>query len=176
MAKADLTAQSLRAILKYNPKSGVFTRLVTAGGHLAGTVAGGPDLINGYIRLRIGGRLYPAHRVAWLYMTGEWPVSLIDHINRVKTDNRWVNLRLVSASQNNQNRALANTGTKSGLRGVDWCKQKKSNPWRSVIKHNGKHIHIGYFSSAEEAHLAYLSKKSELHSHCPPFSIEAASS
>lgn len=94
-----------------------------------------------------------AHRLIWLYMTGEWP-EYIDHINGIRDDNRWENLREVSSLGNNRNKGVRNDN-KSGYRGV----HKVKNRWRARIQYvlNGISIseHIGYFDTLEEAHAAY---------------------
>ena len=88
-----LTAARLRELLQYDPETGVFTRLVkTSNGIKVGDVAGTADA-RGYILIRVDGWLHLAHRLAWLHMTCEWPKGMIDHINGVRDDNRWSNLR-----------------------------------------------------------------------------------
>ncbi len=93
-----------------------------------------------------------AHRVAWLLMTGSDPVEEIDHINGVKTDNRWENLRPANRSQNAMNQRVRSS-SKSGFKGVSW--HSRVGKWRACIKAGGKHVHIGYFDNREEAAIAY---------------------
>ena len=92
----ELTAARLRKMLHYDPETGVFTRLWT------GNVTGCPDA-KGYLRIAADGRSYRAHRLAVLYMTGAWPSEQIDHINQVRTDNRWSNLRPATNGENGAN-------------------------------------------------------------------------
>jgi hypothetical protein len=123
---AELTVGFLRSIFSYNPETGVFTRLKARGAQRAGTV---PGRLNeeGYIKIKINGKEYGAHRLAWLYVYGEWPSLFIDHINRAKADNRIQNLRDVSRSENGRNRGepLNNVSGKSGVHWVErnkrWC-------------------------------------------------------
>lgn len=109
-----------------------------------------------------GGRqTYKLHRLIWFYMKGQWPENTIDHINGIRTDNRWVNLRDVTIAENLQNLRSARSDNASGLLGVDF--HKASGKWRSQIKIKGVKKHIGYFDTAIDAHMAYLAKKKEIH-------------
>ena len=106
-----LTAERLREVLNYDPQSGEFRRRVDRGrgrGHRwkAGTIAGRKAQ---YIHINIDYALYAAHRLAWLYMTGEWPSRGIDHIDRDKHNNAWSNLRLADKSQNAMNSKMRST-------------------------------------------------------------------
>ena len=85
-----------------------------------------------------------AHRIIWLWMTGEWPEE-IDHINHDRKDNKWLNLREVSHKENNRNQSRNKNNT-SGCSGV--CFDKRDNKWRAYISAN---INIGSFVSLEEA-------------------------
>ncbi len=112
----------------------------------------------GYIYVLVG-KHYAAHRIAWLLMTGEWPKADIDHRNKNRADNRWVNLREATRSQN-----LANQGPRpnntSGLKGVSW--DAKNNKWVAQISKDGKARKIGRFQSKDEASAAYCAKAKEL--------------
>ena len=143
-----LTAEYLRSILDYDPATGIFTRKVSNSnrvkvGDVAGSQSGG-----GYLNIMVGSRLYKSHRLAWLYVYGVWPKGQIDHVNRVRTDNRIANLRDVSRKQNMQNASKRSDNT-SGHPGAYWDKQKSK--WQAQITHNYKSIHLGYFASLEEA-------------------------
>ena len=144
----ELTAEYLRSILHYEPETGIFTRKVrTASRVKVGDVAGSPDG-HGYLLIQLQSRKYKAHRLAWLYIRGSWPTDQIDHINRIRTDNRIANLRDVSHKQNGQNASKPSNNT-SGHPGVSWHKQRSK--WQVKIMHNQKQIHLGLFESLEEA-------------------------
>lgn len=146
--RPELTAEYLRSILNYDQETGIFTWKVSTSrrvkaGDVAGSLGGA-----GYLNIKLQSRLHLAHRLAWLYMHSNWPTGQIDHINRIRTDNRIVNLRDVSNKQNHQNRSKSSTNT-SGHTGVYWNKQRSK--WVARIKHNQKQIHLGYFTTLEEA-------------------------
>lgn len=113
----------------------------------------------GYLMVSIDGKSYRAHRVIWFYMKNSWPENEIDHINGVKDDNRWCNLRDVTLQINQQNRYHANKNNKTKLLGVSVC----GNKFRARIIVNKKFIHLGLFNTAIEAHKMYLKAKSEYH-------------
>jgi hypothetical protein len=143
MAKRTiLTAARLRELLHYDPKTGRFTWLVQNASKSWPRVGTKHDA-KGYIRIGIDNRKYLAHRLAWLYMTGSWPKSDVDHINRRPGDNRWRNLRVVTRAQNNLNSIRSD-----GIRGVHWDKRIK----RWVVR-----LHIGTYASKSEAKRIALS-------------------
>jgi len=102
-----LTTKELKAVLDYAPDSGIFTWLVDSKRKPKGSEAGS-NHGNGYVRIVIDGVKYYAHRLAFLYMTGEFPTNICDHINRDKSDNSWNNLRDVTYKINNNNRSPKN--------------------------------------------------------------------
>tara|TARA_R110000868_G_scaffold302142_2_gene562628 strand:+ start:724 stop:1236 length:513 start_codon:yes stop_codon:yes gene_type:complete len=160
----SLTAERLRELVAYNPESGDFTWLVRRNNHVkAGDVAGNLHS-SGRRQIMIDGRNYKAHRLAVLYVHGRFPSAETDHINGQPDDNRWANLREASKSENQQNQRNAQSNNKSGFLGVSWHAQTKK--WRAQIGLNKKRIYLGLFSTAEEAHQAYLTAKRELHSYC----------
>lgn len=155
-----LTAERLRELLDYNPVNGVFTwKDPCPQGRRVGDVAGSPDCKDGYWKIGLDMRQYRSARLAWLYMTGEWPEGVIDHINGDPADDRFANLRPASQLDNRANSAVSSHNT-SGFKGVNF--HKRVGRWRATIQREKKHIHIGYFDSAEEAHAAYMKKASEL--------------
>ena len=100
-----LTAEYLRWNLRYDPETGQFTRLRHRYGRTTdGAKLGSPKAPGGYLRIGICDKLYLAHRLAYLYMTGEWPPEEVDHVNMVRGDNRWANLRAASRRMNLANR------------------------------------------------------------------------
>jgi len=119
----NLTQEELRTKLRYCPGTGTFEWKVFRGGVVPGSPAGTTDS-EGYIVIMINRKSYRSHRLAWLYMTGEWPPQEIDHINRIVGDNRWVNLRQATRTQNNINVRLRSDNS-SGLRGLFWRGDKQ---------------------------------------------------
>lgn len=149
-----LTAERLRELLAYDTETGVFrwrARPSRWSRIRAGNVAGCVKNA-GYREVGLDSCRYRAHRLAWLYVTGEWPASGLDHENLNKDDNRWANLRPATVSQNGANRRLCSINT-SGFKGVNWDKQTRK--WRSTIMVNGKTLYLGRFDLAEDAHAAY---------------------
>ena len=110
---------------------------------------------SGYIGIKIDGILYQAHRLAFLYVHGFLPAT-IDHINQSKVDNRIVNLRGCTRSQNAANSRTRKS--KFGFRGVS----KKNGKFQAKITHNYKSIYLGVHDTPEEASAAYEAKKAEL--------------
>ena len=157
----ELTSARLKELLHYDTKTGLFTWKVSRGRVKAGTIAGTLDS-KGYSVIAINGKVYKAHRLAWLYTFDIWPKSDLDHINQVKSDNCIENLREVSKSENQQNR---NIKSKSGFRGVTWSKQ--SGKWHAQIVIDYKYHHLGFFDHAEDASRAYQAAAKKLHTHRP---------
>jgi hypothetical protein len=146
-----LTAERLRELLSYNPETGEFTWRV---GQRAGKVAGSIKGRWGYILVKIDQRTYRTHRVAWLYVTGSWPVDQIDHINGVRNDNRFSNLREATHAQNSCNRAARQRELPRGV-------YRGDRPGTYKAKINK--IFLGSFATPEEAHAAYAKAALEHH-------------
>jgi len=142
-----LNASYLRKLLKYNPDTGVFTWCENRGTAQAGDVAGTYDN-HGYIIIKINYKRMRAHRLAWLYVYGRLPLLQIDHINNIKDDNRIINLREATGSQNLYNRPLPKSNT-SGYRGVHWSKRGKK--WCVTLRVNGHKKYLGLFNNINEA-------------------------
>lgn len=165
---AVLTVERLREVLDYCPQTGAFHRKVRlAQCHRVGqradfVVASGQ--LKGYRRIAIDGRRYLAHRLAWLYVHGTWPERDIDHINGDKSFNGIQNLRDVTRQVNLQNKRRAMKNSTSGLLGAHWNTLTAS--WRSRIQIGKKSIHLGMFSTAKQAHEAYLAAKRKYHQGC----------
>jgi HNH endonuclease/AP2 domain len=149
-----ITAERLRELLHYEPDTGVFTRRVRTANRVrvGGDVAGSVNSSDGYRYICIDYRLYPDHRLAWLYITGSWPKSQIDHINGDKTDNRLANLREATQSQNQANTSMRADNI-SGFKGVSWSKGRRK--WLAHIKKRSKCKHLGFFDTSGSAALAY---------------------
>lgn len=158
-----LTVEQLKNALTYDFNTGEFVwKTRPSRAVKAGTVAGCVEKRIGYVTIGIKGRIYKAHRLAWLYMYGDWPKGLIDHINGKKHDNRISNLRDVSADGNSQNVRKPNSRNKSGFMGVIWFQNK----WRASMSVNGKSKWLGDFNTPEEAHQTYLEAKRKYHAAC----------
>lgn len=165
---SDLSKAEVESVLSYSPETGEFNWLRKAGssradlawngqraGRVAGCISG-----SGYNTIGVCGRLYQAHRLAWLCVYGRWPVGDIDHINGDRADNRISNLREATRSQNNCNRGATSANT-SGYKGVFF--KKHGSRWQAQIKINGRIKHIGYFPTPEAASVAYTEAALRLH-------------
>ncbi len=150
---STLTAERLREVLNYNPETGIFTwREAIAKCCLPGKIAGSLKQ-QGYVAIRLFGVYYKAHRLAWLHVTGAWPTYRIDHLNGVRNDNRWNNLRDVPQSMNAQNRHVTNAA--SGYTGV----RQKCHRFEASIRVEDQYVFLGMHSTAEEANEAVKAAK-----------------
>ena len=145
------TAERVRELLDYNPLTGVFLWRVSPSRNTPDGSVAGADC-EGYRLIRVAGGRYKGHQIAWLYMTGEWPTSRIDHEDTNRGNNIWANLRLATNSQNKANMGKR-ADNKSGFKGVSWYKPTKK--WVAQIGCNGKREALGYFTDPEKAHSAY---------------------
>ena len=141
----SLTQARLKELLHYDPVTGAFTWRVGRIGAGKGKRAG-YRAANGYCSVRVDGCLYYAHRLAFLYTTGEWPPNEIDHRNGNPTDNRWLNLRTATRSQNEANNG-PHAGNRSGFKGVI----RNGGRWQTRCGAE----YIGLFVTREEAARAY---------------------
>jgi hypothetical protein len=154
----DISLDRLKELLHYDPETGLFKWLDDRNCGVKFEIAG--SLSNqGYAVIHIEGYTYLSHRVAVFYMTGKWPELDIDHINGIRNDNRFVNLREVDRKTNIRNRKGPNKNGSTGLLGVSKCKSK----FRSQIIVNGERIHLGVFPTPEKAHKVYLKAKVRYH-------------
>lgn len=152
---SKITSDRLRELLHYSPETGVFTNISPRKKILVGSIAGSLDQDSGYWMIGLDRRRYYAHRLAWLYMTGEWPEQMIDHLDGNRANNVFANLRDVERAINQQNMRHPLPGTASGLLGAF----KKRDRWESKVRAFGQVIRLGTFDTAEEAHAAYLQAK-----------------
>lgn len=166
MTRPDMTQEILRSLVDYDPESGEFTWLKrndpsrtgkSWDARYSGKKAGWRRS-NGYIGIDVTfsdgtRRKYAAHRLAWLYVYGEWPQSELDHINRIRTDNRISNLRLADRSQQTHNLTIRSDNT-SGFTGVSWNKNERK--WVAYITFHGKTKTLGYFRDLDAAKEAYI--------------------
>ena len=144
----ELTQSYLKSILHYDPETGIFTRIVKVANNVnIGDVAGGIDSC-GYVRIRVKRQFYSLHRLAFFYMTGAFPSEHIDHINGIRHDNRWANLRPVMKIENRWNLKKYNSNT-SGTVGVSW--HIRSFRWLAHISKHGKRKHLGRYTDFFEA-------------------------
>ena len=141
----ELTQEILQHLLDYNPETGIWTwrnpllRSKVKPGDIAGRITSG-----GRRQLRIASGFYYSSRLAWLYMTGEWPKDQVDHINRIRDDDRWENLRAANQSQNSYNRAWAEESGE--WRGIRCCGKQ------FAVNIGGKYL--GLFKTFDEAKIA----------------------
>lgn len=153
-----INLDELRSMLSYDPLDGVFTWISVSKfhGEKNGNVAGCES--EGYRYVKIDSIRYKAHRLAWFYINGYWPVGFIDHINGDGLDNRIKNLRDVSQTVNAQNHK--EKIKKNGLpTGVSFC----VGGYRARIQVNKKQLSLGVFDSQEKAYKAYRSARDEHH-------------
>lgn len=149
MKKPNISHERLKYLFSYDPETGYFTRLVKTQNSAARIIAGSPNN-KSYINIGIDGKVYSAHRLAFFYMTGEWPKDEIDHVNNIRNDNRWCNLREATRKQNCVNRK-GYGGT--GIKGVH-----KTSKGKFVAQ-----IRLGTFDTIEEAEKVYNEAASKLH-------------
>lgn len=152
MGRRDFDPALLRETFSYDPEIGCLMWLPRPWIKTA-RPAGTPSR-KGYLRVfdkRFGNKA--VHNVIWAMMTGGWPPKgfTVDHINGIRDDNRWSNLRLATPSQQNQN-ATVRSDSKSGLRGVSF---HVSGKWQAKIVVAGKRRSLGLFHTKEEASEAY---------------------
>jgi hypothetical protein len=140
--------------ITYEPDTGVFTSKISQGRIKAGGVMGYVDP-RGYTQIRVAGKSYLAHRLAWFMHYGYWPTTL-DHINGSRSDNRICNLRMCNPTQNNWNRG-SDKNSSSRFKGVTYVKNR--GKWQASIDK----IYLGYFSCEYEAALVYNSAAEKRH-------------
>jgi hypothetical protein len=138
-------------LLKYQADTGTFFWRVDTKNTSAGDIAGSRQS-RGYWHVKINRRLYMAHRLAWLYVTGDWPLAHIDHINGDRSDNRFANLRIGTNAENVRNSKMR-SNNKCGYKGVHYKKAIKK--FVAQISADGRVYHLGVFKTAAEAHAAY---------------------
>jgi len=152
MAAHEVTQERLKELVSYDPETGKFAWLQSKRGRR-------PVSHRSYCQLRIDGRSYLIHRLAWIYVHGDIPNGMeVDHANRDTTDTRLINLRLATSSQNNANRRI-NPSSKSGLKGAHSAKRGR---YCARLTHKGKVHRLGTFKTAEEAHAVYVAAAEKL--------------
>lgn len=163
MATNDFSIEGLKSIIHYDRKTGVIRRIFNHGTCVPCDVVLGKESKQGYIKVSVFGKLYGAHRIAWFYVRGRWPVGDIDHIDGNKANNAFSNLREVSHCVNIQNQVKARKGSSSGFLGVSAA---PFNKWVARIAVDGKNKYLGHYTTPEDAHEAYLNAKRKMHKGC----------
>ncbi len=156
------TAERLRELVSYDPVTGIFTHSSPRKKIRVGEIAGTIDKESGYVILCIDRRHHYGHRLAFLYMTGEWPEHMVDHRDGNRQNNAFSNLRDAPRLINQQNLRCATVVSSSGLLGA----YRKRTKWEAKIRHCGKVVRLGIFATPEQAHDAYIRAKRELHDGC----------
>ncbi len=149
-----ITQSELKEFLHYDPDTGIFTWIQSTGGKQVGSIAGTvykDHTGKSYINIQFKNKIYRAHRLSWLYMSGKFPDDEIDHVNGNGSDNRFINLRSVTRSTNRKNLRLRSNNT-SGVCGVYFY--KRTNKWLAAVGVKGKFKNLGYFLKIEDAILA----------------------
>lgn len=158
----EISQKELKERLRYDAETGNFywAKVLPRSSSRVGDIAGCIENKNGYRVIKINRRMYKAHRLAWLYVHGQWPNEVLDHVNGDPSDNRICNLREATHSQNMWNSRTPKNSS-SGMKGASWCTTNKA--WISSIKKNRKTYHLGHFATADEAAAAYRRAALELH-------------
>lgn len=157
----------LAEFLSYEPSSGVFTwrkrkpRSPVKVGDVAGSATS-----HAYVAIHVCGRTYSAHRLAWLFVHGEWPAGEIDHRDGNRSHNAIANLRDVARPVNGQNQRRAQRNNATGMLGVTTLKGGRKRPLQAQINIGGRLRYLGVFETPELAHQAYLKAKRQHHEGC----------
>ena len=146
--EAKLDQDELKRQLHYDSLTGIFTRLESFSPRInVGDIAG-CETSRGYIHISINGILYQAHRLAFLWMTGSWPIDQVDHNDRIKSNNQWNNLNEATHQENSINKPKQSNNT-TGVTGVFYDKRDKR--WLAHININRKYTVLGYFAEKSDA-------------------------
>ena len=150
--RPELTQELLKEYLDYNPETGIFTWIKSYHYRIkVGSVAGNSyGNNNSYTTIVLLKHRWYAHRLAWLYMFGELPPEMIDHVNGLRVDNRISNLRLATNTDNQRNKGLSSHNS-SGVNGVYFNKGGSIKKWRASITIDKKTYALGSFLTFEEA-------------------------
>jgi len=156
----QLTQAVLKELLHYDPETGAFERKLRPSRRhpTHRRVPSGFTDDRGYVIICLAGKYYKAHRIAVLWMTGDWPLDQVDHIDGNKSNNRWTNLREATNSQNQANTS-ARKNNSVGLKGAH---RAAGGRWTSRICVNGRCHFLGLYDTPEEAHAAYAAAAARL--------------
>ena len=161
VSSSTLTADELRSIIDYDPITGIWTWKISQKGNIQrGRQAGNVDKSTGYRRICINHILYRSARLAWFYMTGEWPPVDVDHDNTNRSDDRWSNLRLATDGNNMANANVRRDNT-TCHKGVTYY--KASGKYVARIRVDGNYIYLGSFEKKEDAAIAYVNAAIKYH-------------
>jgi hypothetical protein len=160
-----ITQEIAVSALKYNPETGCLHWVRRMSSRVPAGAKAGCVTKDGYVAVKLRQTTIYAHRLVWLMHHGFEPEGFIDHINRVKSDNRIENLRVVTNQVNQHNQSLVGRSSRSGILGAHW--NSALNKWQSSIKLSGKLTYLGVFDTAKDAHEAYLKAKKAVHLSVP---------
>ncbi|QXE08542.1 HNH endonuclease [Pseudomonas sp. AN-B15] len=155
-----LTYDQAISALTYNPATGMLTWNSSPNTRIVPGRTAGSKGTNGYIRIKMGGKTYLAHRVAWLIHRGNWPDGQIDHVDGCRQNNAIANLRDSTPSQNQHNQALRKTN-KSGVKGVSW--NPDSRKWHVQVTLSRKVYNGGHYECLAEATTVAATLRDRLH-------------
>jgi len=144
---SKINQKRLKKLLNYDPETGLFHWLASGKG-VKPTLIAGYVSRDGYVHIRIDKISYKSSRLAFLWMEGYFPEHNVDHVNRIRNDDRWVNLRHVTQRCNIINSSMQKNNT-SGITGVNW--ENRDKRWHSRIKINRKTKHLGYYIDLKDA-------------------------
>ena len=161
-----LSLDRANALLNYDSDTGFLSWNISPSNNIKPGKRAGTISRRGYLKVKIGGKSYPAHHLVWLLANGSYPESEIDHIDGDKLNNRISNLRLANRHQNNTN-VLKRKDNTSGFKGVTW--RPKRNKWAARISINGKRKNLGHYETKEEAAEAYIKYSLAHHGEFSPF-------
>ncbi len=142
-----ITQEYLKSILHYDPDSGIWTWKVRKRTRIRIGDQAGTLNQDGYTVIKFDGKIYRSGRLAFFYMTGNWPDNEVDHINTDISDDSWGNLREATSTQNKMNRRVR-CDSKLGVKGISLLPGGK---YRASIKIEGKYHHLGTFEKLEDA-------------------------
>jgi hypothetical protein len=152
----NLTQERLKELIEYDPETGMFRRRVIIGNNSVKDWTKGSIGKRGCYTLSVDGYTYKAHRLAYLYMVGNWPRHLVDHKDCDPQNNRWDNLRKATPSENSANKKFY---SQYGAKGI----VKSKDRWSAQIRMEGKRFYLGTYDTIEEAHAAYCGAGRVLH-------------
>lgn len=160
--RADVTPERLRELFDYAPDTGILTWKVRPSMRVDAGDAAGYITSRGYVSVRIKGREYKAHRIAWAHCNGVWPTHEIDHLNCKKDDNRIANLRDVTRAVNQQNERGPRRNNRLGVLGIRFAGRR----YGAQIWIDGRIFRSKLFRTIGEAYNAYVELKRKHHEGC----------